>query len=306
MSEVTYSGEWIIYIATDKFPKYMDLAFDKLNSAESGLTYKPIALLAKQLVNGWNYTVLAERSSVWEPLVKRNVLITLHAKLEAKEPKDIQIISITLLERGQYMVTIPNGQMIDTSRIIPVVGDVLENLGEWEIDVKTSNWPAEVDKAIDLLNKQLGAIYKPFAYLGKQLVNGHNYAILAEVNVVRLFPCVAVALVIFNVNNGNIHIVSTENIIEKDGLFIKPGSILIDPTSDIPDEIMKEFNSVMEPNKVLGDVKPFAYLGEQSESGIDRYLAAEVTSAPLGAKSGVFMVIINAKEKTVMFKDILK
>ena len=89
MQEVTNCGEWIVYIVTDNFSKNIELAFAKLNSVDNGITYKPIAQLATQLVAGDNYTVLAEKSSVWEPHVKKNVLITFYAKFDAKEPNDI-------------------------------------------------------------------------------------------------------------------------------------------------------------------------------------------------------------------------
>lgn len=303
MSEVTYSGEWIVDIFTDKFPPHVKLAFFKLNGVDDGITYKPIALLATQVVDGCNYVVLAEKSSVWEPHAKRNVLVTFYAKPGATESKDIEITSITLLKIGQYIVTIPNGQLIDISRLIQIIDNVQETLGGWEIDVETDKWPADVDKAIDLLNNQLGATYRPIAYLGKQLVNGQNYAILAELTVVRIYPGVSIVLIIFNVNDGKIQIISIENIIESYG-FVKPGSIIIHPTTNIPDDVMNEFNSVME-HFVGAEVKPFAYLGEQIVSGVDRYFAAEVTAVLPGAKPKICLVVINAKEKSVKFKDIL-
>ena len=303
MQEVTNCGEWIVYIVTDNFSKNIELAFAKLNSVDNGITYKPIAQLATQLVAGDNYTVLAEKSSVWEPHVKKNVLITFYAKFDAKEPNDIQIFTIAPLKTGQSTVAIPNGQLINISRLIPVVDNVQEALGEWKIDVKTKDWPTDVDKAIEQLNHQYGAAYKPIAYLGEQLVHGHNYAILAEFTVVRICPSVSIVRIIFNVNDGKIQIVSIENIIESYG-FVRPGSIIIAPTTNIPDEVMNEFNSVME-HFVGSDVKPFAYLGDQVVSGIDRFLAAEVTAVHPGAKPRIALVVINAKDKSIQFKYIL-
>ena len=67
---------------------------------------------------------------------------------------------------------------------------------------------------------------------------------------------------------------------------------------------MNEFNSVME-HFVGSDVKPFAYLGDQVVSGIDRFLAAEVTAVHPGAKPRIALVVINAKDKSIQFKYIL-
>ena len=304
MPDVINSGEWIVYIVTDNFAKNINLAFAKLNSVDNGITYRPIAQLATQLVSGNNYAVLAEKSSVWEPHVKKYVLVTFYAKLGAKEPNDILIYTITPLKAGQFTVTIPNGQIINISKIIPITDNVQAVLGGWDIDVKTKDWPKDVDKTIDLLNNQLGARYKPIAYLGEQLVHGHNYAILAEQTLITLPPSVSIVLIIFNVNEKDeIHIVSIEKILESYGPALLGGE-LINPTTEIPEVIMNEFNSVME-HFVGSDVKPFAYLGDQIVSGIDRFLAAEVTAVVPDAKPKISLVVINAKEKSIQFKDIL-
>ena len=62
MPDVINSGEWIVYIVTDNFAKNINLAFAKLNIVDNGITYRPIAQLATQLVSGNNYAVLAEKS----------------------------------------------------------------------------------------------------------------------------------------------------------------------------------------------------------------------------------------------------
>lgn len=54
-------------------------------------------------------------------------------------------------------------------------------LGGWDLsDVKGCNLPQKVQTAFtEVTSKIVGADYEPIAYLGKQIVNGVNYKVLA-------------------------------------------------------------------------------------------------------------------------------
>ena len=55
--------------------------------------------------------------------------------------------------------------------------------------------------AINLLNQEVGATYKVKDYLGKQVVKGINYAIIAEQTIMSADKTKNDVLVIFNVWN---------------------------------------------------------------------------------------------------------
>ena len=54
-------------------------------------------------------------------------------------------------------------------------------LGGWDLsELKTSNLPQKVQSAFTLVTGELtGADYQPVLYVGKQVVNGTNYCVLA-------------------------------------------------------------------------------------------------------------------------------
>ena len=54
-------------------------------------------------------------------------------------------------------------------------------LGEWDIsEIKSTNLPQKVASAFTAVTGELvGADYQPVLYVGKQIVNGTNYCILA-------------------------------------------------------------------------------------------------------------------------------
>lgn len=54
-------------------------------------------------------------------------------------------------------------------------------LGSWDVKVVVGSLPEKVATAVgELGEKLIGAEYTPIAYLGSQLVNGTNHAVLAE------------------------------------------------------------------------------------------------------------------------------
>ena len=53
--------------------------------------------------------------------------------------------------------------------------------GSWNVNVVTNGMPQKVATAIGALSEKLiGAEYEPIAYLGSQVVNGTNHAVLAK------------------------------------------------------------------------------------------------------------------------------
>lgn len=173
--------------------------------------------------------------------------------------------------------------------------------GGWNINVLVKDWPEEVSAAEEQLNKLIGASYKVFAYLGQQVVKGMNHAVLAEQIIASAAGDKNVVLVIFNVWEDKVTITTIERILE--GREI-PGGIVVDPTTDIPEEVMVDFNKVIS-GFVGSDVKPFAYLGGQVVSGINHFLAAEVKPVTPYASAKISLVTVNAKCRSINFANIL-
>jgi hypothetical protein len=70
--------------------------------------------------------------------------------------------------------------------------------GAWKIGIVTDGMPQKVATAFGKLNDVVGAKYAPIAYVGSQLVNGTNHAVIAEQTLVTRDPVKNVVLIIFN------------------------------------------------------------------------------------------------------------
>lgn len=306
-SQNSIHGGWTINVITEKFSDQFKLAFLKLNRADHS-EFIPIAQLATQVVAGTNYAVLAEQKIYNSTITKVFVRIVFYANLNAKEISDIEILSITPLPLGCTMVTIPDGQRVYVADIIQEYKKQKHNNdqvipGEWEKGVLVTNWPKDVDDAMDLLDKDLGVSYKVIACISKQISSkGINYVILAEQKIISRHDATNVVLLIFNVFEGKVTVYFKEIILEGHTKAI-PGGIVIEASAELPKEVQEEYDSVM---KHFGGmvVKPFAYLGYQVVEGTNRFLLAEVTPMCMWAKKRISVVTINAMDNTIKFVDI--
>lgn len=176
------------------------------------------------------------------------------------------------------------------------------SLGGWNVDVVTGGMPQKVATAFGALSEQLiGAEYTPIAYLGSQLVNGTNHAVLAEQLLTTGKDTKNVVLLIFNEKGMDCNLVNIERVVTSgEGA----GAISIDVKTDIPEEAAEAFNKVVGA-WVGAEIEPFALLGSQVVSGIDYIFAAEVTLVLEEPVKKVSIVTINSLAKTVTFKDIL-
>jgi len=299
-------GGWIVHVITENFPEAFKLAFLKLNR-DNHYEYTPIALLATQLVNGENYVALAEQKIYGNPIIKNYVRIIFYAKFDAKELSDVEISSITPLPHDCVWVMIPDGQRVYVADIIREYEKSQQNSNqaiadEWEKDAIVADWPKDIDDAIAVLNERLGLSYKMIACVGKRVLNGVDYAIVAEQLVMRCPDEKNVVFVQFHAFEGKITIYSVELILEGHAKPI-PGGIVIEPCAGLPKDVQEEFDSVM---KHCGgmDVKPFAYLGYQVVNGTNRFIVAEVTPKYMWAKKRISLVTINAQDNSIKFVDI--
>ena len=177
-------------------------------------------------------------------------------------------------------------------------------LGSWNVKVAVDAMPQKVATAIGELAEQLiGCEYKPIAYLGSQIVNGTNHAVLAEQTVLTGKDTKNVVVLIFNEkpNEMKATLVNIERVVEQGG---EMGGIQVDVKTDIPAEAKEAFDKAFE-GFVGSKVKPFALLGTQVVKGVNYIFAAEVTSVTAEPVTKVCLVTVNGMTGEIAFADLL-
>ena len=177
-------------------------------------------------------------------------------------------------------------------------------VGTWEVQVTVGGMPEPVATAFAKLNELVGAEYTPIAYLGSQVVNGTNYAVLAEQLLMDGKDTKNVVLVIFNQKPGQIgdaSLVSIERVVEQ-GVGV--GGTVVDVKTEIPADAKAAFDAAFE-GYVGVKVEPFALLGTQVVKGTDYIFAAEVTPIVAEPVKYVALVTVNALTKRVTITDML-
>lgn len=180
-------------------------------------------------------------------------------------------------------------------------------VGSWKVDVVVGKLPQTVATAMGKLNENiLGAEYTPIAYLGSQVVNGTNHAVLAEQLVVTGKDTKNIVTIIFNEKPGSeCTLVSIERVLESGG---EMGGVKIDvQTGDDIDAAAKAVFAKDMAGFVGSDVNPFALLGTQVVRGMDYIFAAEVTPVTKGGELNkkVALVTVNSMTPGANFVDIL-
>jgi hypothetical protein len=162
--------------------------------------------------------------------------------------------------------------------------------------------PEKVATACSKLNDLVGAEYTPIAYLGSQLVNGVNHAVLAEQLLITGKDVKNVVLVIFNEKESDCTLVSIERVIDGSNAM---GGNVVDVKTDIPVDALVIFERSFA-GFVGSTVKPFALLATQVVSGIDYKFAAEVIPVVPDAETKVAVVTVNSLSGAISFADVLK
>lgn len=176
-------------------------------------------------------------------------------------------------------------------------------LGSWEIKVST-NYPQKVATALGNLNEHLlGAEYTPVAYVGSQVVNGTNHAVLAEQLILSGKDTKNAVILIFNEkpNEMEATLVNIERVVESGG---KLGGIEVNVTTEIPEDAKAAFESVME-GFVGSKVEPFAFLGSQVVKGTNYIFAATVAPVVKDPVEHAAIVIVNSMTGELSFTDLL-
>ena len=180
------------------------------------------------------------------------------------------------------------------------------SFGSWNIDVHVgSNMPQKIASAMtDLENTLVGAEYKPIAYLGSQVANGTNHAVLAEQTVITGRDTHNVVVMIFNEKPNDVKatLVSIERIVEG-GLPM--GGTNVDVHTEIPADAKELWDDAFM-GFVGAKVEPFALLGTQIVNGVNYIFAAKSTGVTLEPTAKVEIVTINSTTRRVTFVDALE
>ena len=180
------------------------------------------------------------------------------------------------------------------------------NTGSWNIDVQVGKYPQKVASALSNLNETLiGASYEPIAYLGSQVVNGVNHAVLAKQGVLNGKDSENIVVLVFNEKPNDMNVVLTriESVIEETSPL---GGINVDVQTELSDELVDVFRAGLE-GFVGIKFEPYALLGTQVTTGVNYFFAAVATPVvndPNPQKSAV-LVIVNPMMKTFSRVDML-
>lgn len=177
------------------------------------------------------------------------------------------------------------------------------SVGSWEIEPSIGALPQKVASAIGAL-QLFGCEYTPIAYLGLQVVNGINHAILAEQLVTTGKDTRNIVVMIFNEKPGSMDnpaLVNIERVVESGGEL---GGIKVDPSLDIPEDAKKALDTVFA-GFVGSKVEPFVYLGSQVTKGVDYIFAATLTSVTANPIKKVCLLTVNELTKVIGIHDLL-
>lgn len=173
-------------------------------------------------------------------------------------------------------------------------------VGNWDVKVSTGGMPQKIATAVGDL-KIVGAEYTPIAYLGSQVVNGINHAVLAEQLVVAGKDTKNVVVIMFNEKPEGVTLVGIERVLESGGEL---GGISVDVKTDIPQDAKDAFDAVM--NGFVGSkIEPFALLGTQIIKGVNYIFAATLTPVVQDPKQSAVLVIANSLTGELSISDML-
>lgn len=182
------------------------------------------------------------------------------------------------------------------------------NTGNWNIEVNTNGMPQKVASAFTMVNETLvGAEYEFIAYLGDQLVNGTNHAVLAKQIVTTGRDTENVVVMQFNEKPKEMEatLIGIEHVVDG-GMEL--GGTEIDIREIGPDdgtEASKVWYEAFE-GFVGISMRPIVYLGKQVVNGVNYIYAATMEPMTLEGTKQAVVITINPREKVVKAVDMLE
>lgn len=178
------------------------------------------------------------------------------------------------------------------------------NTGSWEIKINFNGMPQKVATAFSKLTETMvGAEYEPIAYLGSQVVNGVNHAVLAKQIIVTGRDTENIVVLIFNEkpNSMEATLVSIERVVEG-GLPM--GGVSLDVQTELTTGVRSVWDKAME-GYVGAQIEPVVFLGTQVVNGINYIFVATCKAVAPEAVTEMRLVTINTLEHQVYFSDLL-
>ena len=180
--------------------------------------------------------------------------------------------------------------------------------GAWEeadSPVVTEELQAKFDKALEGLT---GANYTPVAYLGSQIVSGHNYLLLCRVAPVVANPVETYAVVqVYEDAEGNLQLVDTsdfgvETYLGGENLA---GGWSEPETVELTDDILEAYEKAQENSDA--DYTPLAVIGQQVVAGMNYRILAELKNVEPGhATNYVIVTLYKALDGSAEITDVAK
>lgn len=176
------------------------------------------------------------------------------------------------------------------------------SVGAWEVKFST-NYPQLVATAVSKVTENLfGAEYNSVAYLGKQVVNGVNHAVLAEQTILNGKDTKNAAVLVFNEKPGSLDVsLVSINTILNGGAGV--GGVEVDVTADLTEEDKAVFAKGKE-GYVGAALEPVALLGKQVVRGLNYIFLVEMTPVVLNPVKTYAMVTVNLFENVATITDI--
>lgn len=173
-------------------------------------------------------------------------------------------------------------------------------LGSWNVDIQVGKFPQKVASTLSDL-QIVGAEYEPIAYIGSQVVNGTNHAVLAKQTLTVGKDVENVVLMIFNEKGNDVTLANIERVVEQGG---KLGGIKVDVKTEIPVDVKDAFAKVFE-GYVGVNVDPKVYLGSQVTKGVDYIMLAELDPVVQNPQKKASLVVVNPLTSNISFVDLL-
>ena len=179
-------------------------------------------------------------------------------------------------------------------------------LGGWNVDVPHDKYPQKIATAISDLNSLIGmgCEYEAIAYLGCQIVNGTNHAVLAQQTVLNGKDINNAVVIVLNEKPGasDVSVTDIRRIVEgSDGL----GGTKVEMSQKIPESAMQALNTVLD-GWTGAKITPIAYVGTQVTKGTNYIMVAEVKAVVPGAIPDLAVITVNALENKIQFERLFE
>ena len=182
-------------------------AFEKAMEGLMGVSYTPIAVLAKQVVAGQNLLYLCQGTTVTANPVSGFYTVSVYLDLQGNATLngifDWDLEAVTDLPES--------------------TGEAAEALsGGWYVnqDLNAAVLPEDAEGAFEeATGALLGVGYEPVALLGTQVVNGLNYLVLAKATTVTAEPVTSLKfMTIWQCSDGSVTLTKTADFVPADYL----------------------------------------------------------------------------------------